>query len=79
MRQSTYKKKNRDINKQVQTCHCSKNKETPIQVFYCEFWEIFVKAFFTEHLRATAFVNSLNFSQSLLESANSVFVYALLE
>ena len=78
MRQSTYKKKNHDINKQVQTCHRSKNRDSK-QVFYCEFWEIFKKAFFTEHLRATASVNSLNFSQSLFESANSVFVYTLLE
>ena len=32
-------------------------KETPTQVFYCEFCEISRKTFFTEHLRATASVD----------------------
>ena len=30
-------------------------KETPTQVFFCEFYKIFKNTFFTEHLRATAF------------------------
>ena len=29
-------------------------KETLVQVFSCEFWEIFKNTFFTEHLEATA-------------------------
>ena len=29
----------------------SRNKETPAQVFPCEFWEAFNNIFFTEHLR----------------------------
>ena len=29
-------------------------KETPAQVFSCEFWEIFLKTLFTEHLQITA-------------------------
>ena len=30
-------------------------KETPTQVFSCEFCEIFKTAYFEEHLRTTAF------------------------
>ena len=29
-------------------------KDTPAQVFSCEFYKIFKNIFFTEHLRATA-------------------------
>ena len=29
-------------------------KETPTQVFSCEFWEIFTNTFFKEHLRLAA-------------------------
>ena len=29
-------------------------KETPIQVFSCEFYDTFKNTFFTEHLRMTA-------------------------
>ena len=28
---------------------------SPVQVFYCQFYEIFENTFFTEHFRATAF------------------------
>ena len=52
---------------------------SPIQVFSYEFWDIFKKTFFAEHLRATASINPVNFSQSFFESENSVFVYTMLE
>ena len=32
-------------------------KETPTQVFFCEYCEIFKNNFFTEHLRETTFEN----------------------
>ena len=35
----------------------TKNKETPVQVFSCEFCEIFKNNFFVEHLWATASKN----------------------
>ena len=36
-------------------------KETLVQVFSCEFWEIFKNTFFTEHLRKTA--SAISFSE----------------
>ena len=33
-------------------------KETPTQVFFCEYCEIFKSTYFEKHLRTTAFVNS---------------------
>ena len=33
-------------------------KETPTQVFFCEYCEIFKNTYFEKHLRTTAFVNS---------------------
>ena len=29
-------------------------KETPTQVFSCQYWEIFMKAFFEEHMQTAA-------------------------
>ena len=29
-------------------------KETPTQVFSCQYWEIFMKVFFEEHLQTAA-------------------------
>ena len=36
---------------------CNFIKETPAQVFFCEYCEIFKNTFFTEHLRETASEN----------------------
>ena len=33
-------------------------EETPIQVFFCEYCEIFKNTYFEKHLRTTASVNS---------------------
>ena len=43
----------------AKTCNFIK-KETPAQVFVCEFWEIFKNTFFKEHLRRTASEKKLN-------------------
>ena len=49
------------IKLQASACNFIK-KETLTQVFSCEFYEISKNAFFTEHLWATASINTLEAS-----------------
>ena len=46
-----FKVNNKDTRRPAEACNFIK-KETLAQVFSCEFWEIFRKTFFTEHLLA---------------------------
>ena len=52
-------------------------KEALLQVFSCEFCEIFNNTFFTKHLRTTASGNQLFISQSFLGIIYKVYFITL--
>ena len=52
-------------------------KETPIQVFFCEYCEIFKKTYFEEYLRTDTWVNSALISTLLLDFLSIILLVYL--